>query len=416
MLSGRRGFLGKVAGVFGLTEIAGLEDSAGSAGRDLLKSPPETMFPSEEYLRVSEELEEVVGEIRKTRDEDLTGSTIYLGNVNGFDFSIIDDRTFELDVVEEVVGGSVPGDADGSDYRELLEVMSEDRLNRGIEHGYMSKSPMRDNVEPRLLIGQRADIDVIELGDTKVEPGKVSEQLEDSSSPVLGSGYELSVGTRSVDLADYESADEAFRSVQEEYSEGSSGVLQVYLTGEDLGEFGLMGYAPIDGNTVVVATEKGFMFDYDSQDVAGTVVHEVGHSLFDIQHTADGQDVMRHSSSVDAVDFGRRSRLLIQRYLDSSLETGVVDSGDDSYLSIGFDPGEVGSQVAGREFEDHLEMFLYDVMGFEDVENWELDYRGQTSMGYDKARATRDFETGERIEMDIEIDYFIEDISTQASM
>jgi hypothetical protein len=55
-------------------------------------------------------------------------------------------------------------------------------------------------------------------------------------------------------------------------------------------------------------------------------------------------------------------------------------------------------------------------MGFEDVKNWELGYRGQTSMGYDKARATRDFETGERIEMDMEIDYFIEDISTQASM
>ena len=416
MLSGRRGFLRKIAGVLGLTEIAGSGDSAGSADRDLLKSPPETMFPSEEYLRVVEELEEVVDEIRKTRDEYLDGSTIYLGNVNSFDFSIIDDRIFELDVAEEVIGGSVPEDADSSDYRDLLEVMSKDRLNREIERVYMSKNPMMDNVEPRLLIDQRADIDVIELGDTEVEPGKVREQLEDSLSPVLDSGYELNVGTRSVDLADYENADKAFRSVQEEYSEGSSGVLQVYLTGEDLAEFGLMGYAPIDGNTVVVATEKGFMFDYDSQDVAETVVHEVGHSLFDIQHTADSQGVMRHNSSVDAVDFGRRSRLLIQRYLDSSLETDMVDSGDDSYLSIGFEPGEVGSQVAGREFEDHLEMFLYDVMGFEDVENWELDYRGQTSMGYDKARATRDFETGERIEMDMEIDYFVEDISMQASM
>ena len=416
MLSGRRGFLGKVAGVFGLTEIADLKDSAGSAGRDLLKPPPETMFPSEEYLRVVEELEETVDEIRKTRAEDLTDSTIYLGNVNSFDFSIIGDRIFELGEAEEKIGESISENTDSSDYRKLLEAMSKDRLNRGIEYGYMPKNPMRDNVEPRLLIGQRADIDVIELGDTKVEPGKVGEQLEDSLSPVLGSGYELNVGTRSVELEDYENADEAFRSVQEKYSDGNSGVLQVYLTGGDLEEFGLMGYAPIDGNTVVVATEKGFMFDYDSQDVAGTVVHEVGHSLFDIQHTADAQDVMRHNSSVDAIDFGRRSRLLIQRYLDSSLETSVVDSGDDSYLSIGFEPGDVGSQVAGREFEDHFEMFLYDVMGFEDVENWELDYRGQTSMGYDKARATRDFETGERIEMDMEIDYFIGDISIQASM
>jgi len=395
--------------------FAGLS-SADFSGNDLLKSPPETMFPSEEYLGVVEELEEVVGEIRKTRDEYLDGSTIYLGNVNSFDFSVIDDRIFELGVVEEKIGESISENTDSSDYRKLLETASTDQLNHEIEYDYMTKNPMVDNVEPRLLIDQKADIDVIELGDTKVEPGKVGEQLEDSLSSVLASGYELNVGTRSVDLADYGNADEAFRGVQKEHSEGSQEVLQVYLTGEDLKEFGLMGYAPIDGNTVVVATEKGFMFDYDSQDVAGTVVHEVGHSLFDIQHTADAQDVMRHNSSVDAIDFGRRSRLLIQRYLDSSLETSVVDSGDGSYLSIGFEPGDVGSQVAGREFEDHFEMFLYDVMGFEDVENWELDYRGQTSMGYDKARATRDFETGERIEMDMKIDYFIEDISTQASM
>ena len=416
MLSGRREFLGKIAGVFGLTNIAGWGNGVYATGCDLLKPPPETMFPSEEYLRVSKSLRETVDEIREIRGDDDRGrSSIYLGNVNNFEFSAIEDEIFEGAVAEEIVGKEL-GEMDDSDYRKLLDTASTDRLNNEIEYSYMAKNPMMDNVEPSLLIGERVSVDIIELGDTKMESKKVGERLEDSLNPVLGSGYDLDIGIRSVDLSEYGSADEAFKMVQEEYSEGSSETLQIYLTDEELEEFGLMGYAPIDGNTVVVATEKGDMFQYDSQDVSETVVHETGHSLFDIQHTADDQDVMYYNDSVNIVDFGRRSQLLIQRYLNSSLETDVAETDGSSYLSVGFEPGEIDSQVAERELENHLEMFLYDGMGFEDVENWKLNYRGRTSMGYDEVQATRDFEGEERIEMNIEINDFIQAISVQASI
>ena len=416
MLSRRREFLGKIAGVFGLTNTAGWGNGVYATGCDLLKPPPETMFPSEEYLRVSKSLRETVDEIREIRgDADRGRSSIYLGNVNNFEFSVIKNEIFETSVAEETVGKELEEMSD-SDFRKLLDTASTDRLNDETEYGYMSKSHMMDSVEPGLLIDEEASIDVIELGDTEVESGKVGERLEDSLSPVLGSGYDLDTGTRSVELSEYGSADEAFRMVQKEYSKGSSEILQIYLTDEDLGEFGLMGYAPIDGNTVVVATEKGDMFQYDSQDVSETVVHETGHSLFDIQHTADDQDIMYYNDSVDIVDFGRRSQLLIQRYLNSSLETDVAETDRSSYLSVGFELGEIDSQVAAREFKNHLEMFLYDGMGFKDVENWNLNYRGRTSMGYDEVQATRDFEGEERIEMNIEINDFIEAISVQASI
>jgi len=413
MLSGRRGFLGKIAGVLGLTNLADLEDSAGSAGRDLLKPPPETMFPSKKYMEVAEEAEKTAKDIRKIRDENLNESTVFLGNVNSYEFSVPHKRSFELSEAEEIIGSNITEDTTDSEYRKLLEETFTDRKNRQIEREYMNFNPMTDSIEPRLLIDKKLDIDVIELGETDANPEEVAGTIENSLDPVLGPEYDLNVQALK---ETYEDTNEAFEKIQETYSENDPATLQVYLTSKQLGPVGLRGYAPMDGNTAVNKAKINKLYGYDKEDIMHTPVHEVGHSVGDIEHTADEDDLMFYGGGTNSTEFGERSTLLLKRYLNSSLETEIERDRADPRLLIGFQPDMIEPEKAETEFLSHLETYMRDVMEFEDFENWELEYEGETDLNYDRVQATRDFETGERIEMDMEIDYFVEDISTQASM
>lgn len=374
-----------------------------------------TQTENKEYQNIRQKARETVAHIRKVSNEGLSESTIYMGNVNSYDFSTISLHSLKISKSEEILGKSLPEKLERMEQEKLIKSAIGNRMNKELKYEYISVNPRVDNIEPNLLLNSRLNIDIIPLTETEISLKKLKKSLIDSLDPVLGSSFDLNVEVKRV--AKNGDSTETFVQTQKNYAQDKPGTLQLYLTQKVLGDtagIGLRGYAPIDGNTAVIRSKVNELFGYNEMDVIESATHEVGHSAFDIQHSASQDDVMLYTD-VDDLKFGKRSKYLIQRYLNSSLETEIRRDDESGTILMGFKPSKIDANAAKTEFLDHLETYLRDIEGFEDIENWEFEYEGQTSMGDDKATATRQFDTGEILEIDFLIRYFIDDISLHTS-
>jgi hypothetical protein len=281
-----------------------------------------------------------------------------------------------------------------------------------------------------LLLDQELSIDLVYLDQERNTNELLSdgvEIVETEVGQVLPRNNGLAVDALSVEPRENveailhsvsESPDEALAGLNEEYGYDTGPTLPVYVfdpqefdrlsaaAGLDFSEM-WAGYGVPEGSLVSLPSP---LLRIEEDQFDATLVHEIGHSAFELPHSALRDDVMTYNTKAgNPTAFNGSSELLIRSYLNSDLEVREEERNDERGVYFQQVPGEVPRSSAVDAFfadlnayiTDMVDEFDLDVGKFEDT-----DY--QRRNGFDIAQYENYDGTG--VDMEIIVDQMIHDI------
>jgi hypothetical protein len=346
-------------------------------------------------------------------NENKSKLSVYLGNVNSYQFPTISYTTPIEDLSKDNTDPYLFEDLEDEEYSDILLNSSKDIVFPDLQGSPHSNAvlnrEMYDKIEIPLLLEDRLDIDLIYLDSENINLEKVEGITSELLETDIPDYIDLELETIDRSNGDPE---KIFREVQEEYNERNSSALQAFITEEDIG---VAGYAYPDADVAAVSVsdyKDNWPFNIESleQIAAQILVHEAYHSIFDLPHSAGRDDIMSYNLENEGKTLGKRSSMLAERYLNSEFNPELLLTTEGELLKMHFQPAQISAEEARKEFVQHLETYIVDFLDFEDFSNWEKEYSREGE--YDHVLATRTFkQVDEDLEMDIYVDYGIEEMS-----
>jgi hypothetical protein len=247
---------------------------------------------------------------------------------------------------------------------------------------------------------------------------------------VLPGEYELFVDSRVVE-PDAE-VEEALKSISEEKEQGvqefnevfdynQDSTLPVYVIDPrefdrlssvadlDFSEF-WGGFGTPEGSVVAMPST---LLQISEEQFYSTLVHEVGHSAFELPHSSVRDDVMTYNQKNDHPTGFTTSELLIQSYLDSTLELSEEERNGEKGIYFRQEPASIPHEEAENAFLSNLNAYLTDMVDAFDLDVGkfeEISY--QRRNGLDVAQY-QDYD-GTGVGMEISVNGLIQDIESQS--
>lgn len=315
-----------------------------------------------------------------------------------------------------------------SDTENLLESHSVGEAFRIYAEENVDEIPFT-SIQASLLLDQTLDLDLVYLdqgGEFDENLSNGVETVEAEIGQVLPSEYELSVDSRIVDPG--VEVEEVLKSVSEEpkegilnlnelfdYNKGSTLPVYIFEPREfdrlssvarlDFSEM-WVGYGAPEGSLVALPSK---LLRTGEDQFYETLVHEIGHSAFELPHSAVNDDVMTYNSKADNPTGFTTSQLLIQSYLDSELEFREEERNGERGIYFQQQPGKIPQDEAVDAFFANLNAYITDMVDEFDLDPGKFeDTSYERRDGFDVAQYHDYNETG--VGMEITVDGLIHDI------
>jgi hypothetical protein len=348
---------------------------------------------------------------REGSGEFLELASPFVGNPNRFD-----DNARE---------GFVP------DTESLLEDRSPERAFRAyVENG--ADMPLT-STQVSLLLDQELDLDLVYLDQGRDAAGLLSngvETVEAEVGRVLPESYEFSVGSRVVE-PDSE-VEDVLRSISEErkqgvkelneecgYDEGSTLPVYVYdareldrlsaLAGLDFSEM-WAGSGSSDGSILALPSA---VLGISEDEFYSTLVHEIGHSVFELPHSTVRDDVMTYNTEADNPTGFTSSEPLIHSYINSCIEIREEERDGERGVYFSQRPETIPRGEAVDNFLAGLDSYLTDMIEEFDLDVDRFDEVGYREEGGVDVALYRDYD-GTGVDMRITADGHIRSIQASA--
>lgn len=317
------------------------------------------------------------------------------------------------------------------DTQGLLEDRSPEEAFRHYAEEDVGEMPFTAT-QASLLLDQELSIDLVYLDQGRDADDFLSdgvETVETEVGQVLSSDYGLAVDARSVEPKEdveaildsvSESPEEALGDLNEEYGYDTGSTLPVYVfdpqefdrlsavAGLDFSEM-WAGYGVPEGSLVSLPSP---LLRIEENQFYATLVHEIGHSAFELPHSALRDDVMTYNSKAgDPTAFNGSSELLIRSYLNSDLEVREEQQNGERGIYFRQTPGDIPRSSAVDAFFASVNAYITDMVEEFDLDvekSEETDY--QRRNGFDIAQYENYDGTG--IDMEIVVDQLIHDIQS----
>jgi hypothetical protein len=289
------------------------------------------------------------------------------------------------------------------DTENLLKDHSPERAFRAYAENGADMLPTSTQVS--LLLDQELDLDLVYLdqggdGEAARLLSNGVETVEAEVGRVLPEEYEFSVGSRVVE-PDSE-VEEILRSVSEErkqsvtrlneecgYDQGSTLPVYVYdarefdrlsaLAGLDFSEMWAGSGSPSGSILALPSAVLGI----SESEFYSTLVHEIGHSVFELPHSTVRDDVMTYNTEADNPTGFTSSKPLIHSYLNSRIEIREEERDAERGVYFSQRPGTIPRSEATDNFLTVLDSYLTDMIEeFDlDVDRFdEVDYREENRL------------------------------------
>lgn len=285
------------------------------------------------------------------------------------------------------------------------------------------------STQASVLLDQRLDLDLVYLDQGEDAGSLVSngfDTMESEIGGVLPGDYDLSVNLRRVEPgAEIEEVLEDLGGEQKQsvldlnevlgYDTGSTLPVYVFdprefdrLSGLAQLDFDRMwaGYGAPEGSLVALPST---LLRISENQFYSNLVHEVGHSAFELPHSAAPDDVMTYNEKAGEPTGFTVSQPLLQSYLDSDFEFREEERDGVRGVYFRQEPGEIPRSKAVNAFFANLNGYITDM-----VDEFDLDVNKFEEMGYERrdgfdVAQYRDYD-GTGVGMDISVNQQIHDI------
>jgi hypothetical protein len=315
------------------------------------------------------------------------------------------------------------------DTQGLLEDRSPEEVFRHYAEEGIGEIPFT-STQASLLTDQELSIDLVYLNQGRDADELLSdgvEIVETEVGQVLPRDYGLAVDALSVEPREdveaildsvSESPNEALTGLNEEYGYDTGPTLPVYVF--DPQEFDRLsaaagldfskmwaGYGVPEGSLISLPST---LLRIEEDQFDEILVHEIGHSAFELPHSALQDDVMTYNTKAgNPTAFNGSSELLIRSYLNSDLEVREEKRNGERGIYFQQVSGEIPRSRAADAFFASVNAYITDIIDeFDlDVEKFEeTDY--QRRDGFDIAQYENYDGTG--VDMEIIVDQLIHEI------
>jgi len=310
----------------------------------------------------------------------------------------------------------------------LLEENGEEQVFKNYAEKGVEEIPF-SSTQASILLDQELDIDVVYLNqgeDTKLVSEGVN-TVESEVGNIVPSDFDFSVDSRILE-ADAE-IEEALKEISESMDDSlhklnkavgydTDSSLPVYifrpreldrLSGLLMADSSEMwgGFGTPEGAAVAMPSK---ILQIGEKDFYSTLVHEIGHSAFELPHSAVRDDTMTYNFEAggNSTSF-TTSELLIQSYLDSDLKVRAEEKYGVEGVYFQQIPGKIPREEAVDAFFANLNAYITDM-----VDEFDLDPKKFENTSYkrkdglDIARY-QDYD-GTGVDMEITADQLIRDI------
>lgn len=318
------------------------------------------------------------------------------------------------------------------DTEDLLRTQTSEEAFKNYAENGVEEIPFT-STQASLLLDQELDLDLVYLDQGREADELLSDGLQTVEAEVgnvLPGEYEFSVDSRVVE-PDAE-VEEALKSISEEKEQGvqefnevfdynQDSTLPVYVIDPrefdrlssvadlDFSEF-WGGFGTPEGSVVAMPST---LLQISEEQFYSTLVHEIGHSAFELPHSSVRDDVMTYNQKNDHPTGFTTSDLLIQSYLDSTLELSEEERNGQKGIYFRQEPASVPDEEAENAFLSNLNAYLTDMVDAFDLDVGkfeEISY--QRRNGLDVAQY-QDYD-GTGVGMEISVNGLIQDIESQS--
>jgi hypothetical protein len=318
------------------------------------------------------------------------------------------------------------------DTEDLLRTQTSEEAFKNYAENGVEEIPFT-STQASLLLDQELDLDLVYLDQGREADELLSDGLQTVEAEVgnvLPGEYEFSVDSRVVE-PDAE-VEEALKSISEEKEQGvqefnevfdynQDSTLPVYVIDPrefdrlssvadlDFSEF-WGGFGTPEGSVVAMPST---LLQISEEQFYSTLVHEIGHSAFELPHSSVRDDVMTYNQKNDHPTGFTTSDLLIQSYLDSTLELSEEERNGQKGIYFRQEPASIPHEEAENAFLSNLNAYLTDMVDAFDLDVGkfeEISY--QRRNGLDVAQY-QDYD-GTGVGMEISVNGLIQDIESQS--